>query len=226
MFKNILRKILPKSQFARGVSVLIGGTAGAQLLAVLATPLLTRLYGPEDFGVLAVFTAMLAFFTVISAGRYELAIPLPESDQDAAHVTVLGFALVLCTTLIAAVVFLVWPQQIAKAINAPQLAGYLWLIPFGVFFLGSYQVFSSWAVRKKQFSELAKTRVYQSISTLAIQLGGHALGPLALLFGHAAGQGVGAGGLAHAALKRPELQQVSLPGMRAQARRYKNFPIF
>lgn len=34
--KQALRRMLPKSQFARGVGVLVGGTAGAQLLTVLA----------------------------------------------------------------------------------------------------------------------------------------------------------------------------------------------
>ena len=226
MFKKILTKLLPKNQFARGISVLIGGTASAQLLSVIASPLLTRLYSPDDFGMLAVFTALLAFFTVVSAGRYDLAIPLPDNDQDAAHLVILGFGLVICTTAISAVIFLVWPQQISTAINTPQLANYLWIIPLGVFFLGSYQVFSNWAVRQKQFSVIAKTKIYQSIGTLAIQLGAHSLGSLALVGGHAAGQGIGASGLALSALKRPELKHSSWKEIHKQARRYKNFPIF
>ena len=39
---HAVRRVLPKNSFARGVSVLVGGTAGAQLLTVLAAPLLTR----------------------------------------------------------------------------------------------------------------------------------------------------------------------------------------
>lgn len=226
MFKKILSKALPKNQFARGVSVLIGGTAGAQLLSVLAAPLLTRLYSPDDFGVLAVFTALLAFFTVVSAGRYELAIPLPDNEQEAADLTVLGFSLVLCTTIISAFIFIIWPQKIATIINTPQLANYLWIIPLGVFFLGSYQVFNKWAVRQKQFTVIAKTRVYQSVGTLAIQLGGHSLGPLALMGGHATGQGIGASGLAYSALKRPELKKISWRNIKKQAYRYRDFPVF
>ncbi len=226
MFKKILSKVLPKNKFARGVSVLIGGTAGAQLLSVLAAPVLTRLYSPDDFGMLAVFTAILTFFTVISAGRYELTIPLPDSEQDAADLTVLGFSLVLCTTIISAFIFIIWPQKIATIINTPQLANYLWIIPLGVFFLGSYQVFNKWAVRQKQFTVIAKTRIYQSVGTLAIQLGGHSLGPLALMGGHATGQGIGASGLAYLALKRPELKKISWRNIKKQAYRYRDFPVF
>lgn len=53
--KQQLSKALPKNAFARGVSVLVGGTVGAQALMVLASPLLTRLYTPEDFGLLVVY---------------------------------------------------------------------------------------------------------------------------------------------------------------------------
>ena len=59
-----------------GVSLLVGGTAGVQVLTVLAAPLLTRLYSSEDFGLLSVYTSLLALIGVIFSLRYELAIPL------------------------------------------------------------------------------------------------------------------------------------------------------
>lgn len=223
---TLIKKLLPKSVFARGVSVLVGGTAGAQVLMVLAAPLLTRLYSPEDFGLLAVFTALLAFLTIIAAGRYELAIPLPENEQDAANLAILGCMLVVCTTTLTLGIFLVWPQAIAEALNVPELASYLWLIPLGVFFVGSYQIFNNWSVRQKKFGAIAKTRIYQVIGTLGVQLGGHAFGPLALLGGHAAGQGVGASGLALSALKQPEFRRLSWKGIQQQASRHRNFPLY
>ncbi len=223
---NWLQRFKPKSAFARGVGVLVGGTAGAQALMVLAAPVLTRLYSPEDFGLLAVFTAILALLAVIAAGRYELAIPLPESDQDAANITVLGFVLVLLTSLLTFAVFLLWPQAIADALNAPTLAPYLWLIPFGVLFAGTYEVFSKWAVRRKQFPTIARTRIVQALGTLGVQLGAYKLGVAALLGGHAAGQGLGASGLALSAFKRPEFRECSLAGLRQQASRYRKFPLY
>lgn len=223
---NWLQRFKPKSAFARGVGVLVGGTAGAQALMVLAAPLLTRLYSPDDFGLLAVFTAILALFGVIAAGRYELAIPLPESDQEAANLTLLGFVLVVLTSAVTFAVFLLWPQPIADALNAPSLASYLWLIPFGVFFLGCYEVFSKWAIRCKQFSTIARTRILQTIGTLVVQLGAFKLGVPALLGGHAGGQGLGAGGLALSAFRRPELRQCSLAGMCQQAVRHHRFPLY
>lgn len=185
----MIKKLLPKSAFARGASVLVGGTASAQLLSVLAIPFITRLYTPEDFGLLAAFTAFLAFFTIVAAARYDLTIPLPEKDADAANLLALGASIVTAISAICAAVFLLWPKQITNAINTPELAGYLWILPIAVFFGGMYQLFSKWAVRDKQFGVIAKTRIAQTASMLAVQLGGYALGPLALLLGHSVGQG-------------------------------------
>ena len=54
-----VRALLPAGSFGRGVAVLAGGTAFGQALAIIASPILTRLYGPEDFGVLAVYTSII-----------------------------------------------------------------------------------------------------------------------------------------------------------------------
>ncbi|MFW3616422.1 lipopolysaccharide biosynthesis protein [Billgrantia antri] len=220
------RRLLPTHTFARGVSVLVGGTAGAQLLTIAAAPLLTRLYTPEDFGLLAVFTAFLALFTVLAAGRYELAIPLPENDQDAANLVLLGLLCVTVTAGLAALGVLFWSAPIALALGIPDLAPYLWLVPFGILFIGTYQVFNKWAVRVRRFDQVARTRIWQALGTLGMQIGASPLGPVGLLGGQATGQGVGAAGLALSALSRPEFRRCSLVGMGLQARRYKNFPIY
>jgi len=140
--KSALRALLPKNAFARGVSVLVGGTAGAQVLTVLAAPLLTRLYSPEDFGLLAVYASMLALIGVISSLRYELAIPLPEDDGEAANVAALSLILVgLSALLTGALVWQLGPA-IADLLGVPALAGYLWLLPVAVLLSGAYQVFN------------------------------------------------------------------------------------
>ena len=47
----------------RKVSVLAMGTVFAQGLAVIALPVLTRIYEPEDFNILAVYVAVLGVLT-------------------------------------------------------------------------------------------------------------------------------------------------------------------
>lgn len=224
--KAILRKLLPKNQFARGVSVLVGGTAGAQLMMVLALPLLTRLYSPEDFGLLAVYAGVLSLFTVIASLRYELAIPLPEDDQVAVNLVILCLFTVLGMTLISALLMWFAGSIITIALGVPVLTPYLWLLPIGVLMVGVYQTFSYWAIRTKQFPTIARTRLRQAITTIGIQLLAFKAGSVALLLGQVCGQGMGSITLARGAMSRAELRQWRWKEVRRAASRYRQFPMF
>ena len=224
--KNQLRRLLAKNAFVRGVSVLMGGTASAQVLLVLAAPLLTRLYSPEDFGLLAVYASLLSLIGVISSLRYELAITLPEDDGEAANVAVLCLILVVLSTILTGVLVLLMGSAIAAALGVPKLAGYLWLLPAGVLLTGFYSVFNYWAVRTKRFTTIAGTKLRQAVATLAIQLAALKLGGIALLLGQVAGQGVGTTTLGLPAIKSAEFKQVSWAGIKKVASRYRRAPIF
>lgn len=223
---KLLRRNLPQNSFARGVSVLVGGTAGAQALMVLASPLLTRLYTPEDFGLLAVYAGLLALVAVIASLRYELAIPLPECNIEAINVLLLSLASVLLVTCISSVLVFIFDDKIAALLESPELTGYLWLLPIGVLVAGCYKVFNYWAVRAQRFTEIATTRVNQTLTTLAIQILGFKLGGIALLVGQAAGQGVGSVRLAKHAWGDEKFRFWTFSGIKLVAKRYIDFPIF
>lgn len=220
------KKILPRNTFARSVSVLAGGTVIAQLLVIVAAPLLTRLYDPQEFGLLSVYTSLLAIFVVLSGLRYEIAIAIPESNQEAANITALCLLLISVATTLSALAVLFGRDAIAHLLNAPSFAAGLWLLPVGVFFASLYQALNYWTLRQRDFAAIARIRLKQSIATAAIQLLGYKLGLLALLIGHAAGQGTSAWLLGKAALKHKEFEHVTAEGMWAAAKCHRNFPIF
>lgn len=226
--KCAVGRILPRSSFGRSVSVLVGGTAFAQALVVLASPLLTRLYSPADFGLLAIHTALLSTIAVAASLRYELAIPLPENDKDAASVAVLSLIVLTGISLLVATILWVWGRQLAGLLNTPQIYTYFWLLPTGLFFSGIYQVLTNWAVRTSQFSAIAKTKLGQSVAQVGVQLGGHLLGPFALLLGQVVGQAAGNSTLAALAIRRrwPLFRSVSWQDVRAAGVRWRRFPLF
>ncbi len=227
LLEKVNRKLNAQGGLLKSVGLLVGGTAGAQLLLIAATPFLTRLYSPSDFGILAAFVALLAFFTVVANGRYELAIHLPEKIEDTVAITVLAFLCLLFTTFIVIVSTIFLSQPIANLLNAPQLASYLWLLPFSIFFIGLYQICNAWCVRQKQYKAIASTRVIQSIVTLLIQLSTFKLSTLGLLLGQAFGQGAGSLKLSLQAIRNTkEFRKVQFVQIKAVAKRYKSFPIY
>lgn len=199
-----LARWLPAGSFARNVGVLTGGTAFAQGLAVLALPLLTRLYSPEDFALLAVYVAVIGIVTVVSCLRYNIAIPLPEDDADG--MALLAVALIAASVISAllALPVLLAPGRTAALLGQPGLAPYLWMLPLGVFLASAYNALQFWASRKKRFGEVARTRMSQAIGSVTVQTGFGVMqiAPFGLLFGSMMAQGLGVGRLLRTMIAR------------------------
>ena len=87
----MINNIKPKSEFSQNVLTLMTGTTIAQAIPIAISPILTRIYTPEDFGLYALFLAITSIFGSIANGRYELAIMLPKKDEDAINIFALGF---------------------------------------------------------------------------------------------------------------------------------------
>ena len=222
--------VLPRGRFARSVALLAGGTALGQAITVLVSPILTRLYTPEDFGVFGVYASILGIVTVVASLRYEYALPLPEDDKVAANILVLCFILLFGMTTLSWLVIHGLGGQIVTWANVPGLKPYLWLIPLGMFGAGTYQILNYWAVRKRDFPRIARTRLSRGVARAALQVGvgfAHS-GPLGLLLGQLAGETAGSTSLGLAVWRkdRAPFKAVSLQGIRLAGARYKRFPLF
>ena len=223
-----LTQLLPKHRFARSVSIMAGGTALAQFAGILAAPVLTRIYAPDDFGILAAFVALLAIVSVFSTLRYDLAIPLPKSDQEAAPALGLCFIAVTIFSLLAAVVTYSSGEEVGGLIRLPQLSHYLWLLPIAIAFGGIYESLLYWAIRSHAFPLIARTKIYQVLTLLIVQLSTFPLGSLGLLLGLVAGQAMAAVCLALPLMRQRWLlfRQIRVADLFRTARRYRRFPLF
>ena len=228
--RKTVSALLPRGQFARSVSLLAGGTALGQAITVLVSPILTRLYTPEDFGVFGVYASILGIVTVIASLRYEYALPLPEDDKTAANILVICFVLLLGVTTVSWYALQGFGSQLVTWANVPELQRYLWLIPVGMLGAGTYQILNYWAVRKHDFPRIARTRLSRGVARAALQVGVGLVhsGPLGLLVGQLAGETAGSASLGLAAWKkdRAPFKAVSLRGIRQAGARYKRFPLF
>jgi len=188
---NRLKTAFERAPFLRSVSILATGTTAGQAILLFAAPFLTRLYSPEDFGALAVFSALVATLGVVSGLRYQLAIPIPDSELDAHSLSLLAALVTVGTSLLTAVLVFLFRERLANRLGMPPLASGLLLLPLGVLLLGLYQISIYHSVRQKNFSPLARTRPTQALATVLLQIGAAPLGTLALMLAQIAGQGAG-----------------------------------
>lgn len=185
LFEKISTKLNSQGGFLKAVSVLVGGTAFSQGLAVLALPFLTRIYNPTEFSIFAIYTAILGILTVASCLRFEIAIPIPTEDEEAAILVILALICNFFISVLIGLVIWLFHTEIITLLKQPNFNHIIWLIPFGIFFSGVYTVFQYWATRKKKFALIAKTRVTQSIMGISTQIvmGGIGFSVIGLVFG-------------------------------------------
>lgn len=160
-----------KSSFASDVLTLAGGTAFAQILAILAAPILTRLYEPEDFGVWALYASITSILSVIACLRYEFSIMLPESDEEAVNLLGLSLLAGLAVSGFTLPVIFYLKDPIVEVLNSPQIGDYLWLVPPFVFVSGVFLALNQWNSRTKLFKRLSFARISSSVSTTSTQIG-------------------------------------------------------
>ena len=221
-----LERVLPRASFARSAGTLVGGTAGAQLLILVAAPILTRLYTPDDFGVLAVYVGLLSFSVVIANLRYPLAVPLVKTERNALALVALCIVLVTASAMLLMAFVWTYGSWLTDQFGVSSLKPYLWVLPVGVLAVGIFQPFNYLALRKKRFSLIAKTRIVQTAAMLIVQTFGGPFGVVSLLVGHIIGQALGFSVLARSTTRIIDLISVGSRRMWQVARSNWRYPAF
>ncbi|MBK9321222.1 MAG: oligosaccharide flippase family protein [Bacteroidetes bacterium] len=97
-----------RSGFVKNVTTLVTGTAIAQFINILSTPLLTRIYSPEEFAVFQIFYSIAAIFSVIATLRYELAIMAPENEEEALDLVSISFYASVGIATLSLLILILW----------------------------------------------------------------------------------------------------------------------
>lgn len=153
---------IARSRFVRDVVIVAGGTGLAQAITVAFSPIITRLYGPEAFGILGVFTAVAAVISQVASLAYAHAIVLPASDDDARALLRLSLLITVGFTALSAAVFGAFHHKIGNALRFGAASSYLLLVPVVVFCSAIAQALQQWLIRKKRFRSISGVEVAQA----------------------------------------------------------------
>ena len=203
------------------------GTAIAQAIPLLLSPVLSRLYDPEDFATLALFMSVASMLGVVSTARYELAIMLPKSQRDAMNVLMLSIGIAVLVSVFSLVLILIFHDDILRLFSAPELSVWLYFVPLMVLFMGVYQSFNYWSTRNKTFTRNSVSRISQSVgmSAVNLSLGAVGAGPAGLVSGSFTGQFIAALVLSWNAILHPRdwRKNFSYDSIRLNAVKYSSF---
>jgi O-antigen/teichoic acid export membrane protein len=185
-----MRDFIASSQWIKGFTALLGGTVVAQAIPIFFSPILTRIFSPEEMGVLAFYISLIAILSVLATGRFELAIQIPRSDKEAFKVMLLASSLSVTGSAVVLICTLLLTSLFSSSSIADKLGGMIWMIPLSLMMAGIFQSTSYWLNRKQAFFLLSKVRILQSLILVFLQilLGYLGFGEDGLIFGYFIGQ--------------------------------------
>jgi len=161
---------LRKSQFVTSVAVLATGTLIAQAIQVFASPLLTRIYTPLDFGVFAVFMALISSFIPAVCGKYEVAMVLPKSEQQSKHLLGIAIEVAFVLSLIFLVIIVFSGEWIIELLSTPELSGFIYLAPLVVWLTGVVLAMNYYSNRHSKYKLIARVKIIQAIFVIVISI--------------------------------------------------------
>ena len=158
--KEQIRKIA-RSELVRNSAKLLSANVIAQAIGLLVYPILTRIYSPEDFGLLNLFLSIGNICLLISTGEYRYAILLPKNDEETIGLVKLCFKLV-CGTSVLLMVTIPLVPMFSDLFRVQDLQSIYWMIPIYILVLGIWETLSKWHLRRKEFSILSEFQVVHS----------------------------------------------------------------
>jgi|GEM_PF-332097 O-antigen translocase len=224
-----LKAKLQSNSFFKSILLLAAGSSLGQLISLGFQPIITRIYSPEDMGVFSTLLAIVSMWTVISAGRYELAIVLPDEKKQAKAIVFLCLIIAVIVSFVAG--FWYFFKYLFKFNNnALLLRNYLFLFITPLVFINACDlIFMKIAIREKQVRGLSLSQVARQLGDklTKVCLGYVYPRPISLIIGNIIGQMIRVCVLSYFVIKSffKNSCEVHRRDIFYVAKRYKKFPL-
>lgn len=177
-----------RSDYVRNILRLFSGTSLSQLIPILISPILTRLYTAEQFGFFATYVSAYTLLSVLSTGRYDQAIILLKPNQSLNAILTICFGFLIAFTVFLEGAIILVKDPLSQFLKLEEYGFLVFLIPVSVFLMGSIQINNYLIIKNSLFTRLSYLKISQTFLVNGITI---VLGLIALGIGLIVGQMVG-----------------------------------
>ena len=157
-----IKQLLIITPYNRNIFSVAIGTIFAQIISILISPILTRIYTPEDFGIYGIYMSIVSICVTVASGRYDLAIFMPKNIDDAKRILIISILFSFLTSLFLFIVIIFFKESIIIHFNLKHIQIWLITIPIIVFFTSINQIFVHWLNKIQNYKKLNIYRIFNS----------------------------------------------------------------
>lgn len=157
------------ASFKKGFFYLVIGSGMSQAIPIAVTPILTRIYSQEDFGLLALFISFCSVLSVIATARYEMAVSQPKNEKDSIALVLLCWWITLGLSVLLLLIIWLFNSEISLLLGNEKIGPWLYFSPIIVLSAGAIQSLNYWFNRNKDFNITSSGKVIQGGGTAGVQ---------------------------------------------------------
>jgi len=147
----------------QSVAVLGMGTLLAQIITAAASPVLTRLYSPEDFGLVALFAAIVGSLSPGVCGKYEVAIVVAKSVEESQQLLGIAILFSACVSLVVLAGLSLFGDLFLTLLKADRLGDWIPLIPLALFITGLVNSINYYSNRLQEYHVISQAKILASL---------------------------------------------------------------
>lgn len=172
---DFLGKLLIKfksSDFLKHFSITISGTTIIFFIQLLTTPIISRIYSPQNYGDLALFSLILSNVSILALFGFQDALMMIKNEFNywALSKLIIGIS-ALVGILFFLVTFFFGDFLISLISNKTSVDWWVYLIPFLIIFHGIGTVLNSYLVKEKKFRKNSGANVISRFVSRMIVVG-------------------------------------------------------
>ena len=171
--------------YYKNILTLIFGSGLSHIIPFLLTPILTRLYSTSEYGLFGFFISLIAISTMISTGRYHLAILLPKDENESNCIKFISITLsLLFCTLLTILIYVFFKLNLFGSLFA-KTQNLIFFLPLATLSFSLFDITNYTLNRNGQYKDMSFARIFRSFSreVLSIIFGIYTWGAKGLILG-------------------------------------------
>ncbi|MEQ9415352.1 MAG: oligosaccharide flippase family protein [Cyclobacteriaceae bacterium] len=159
---SLRKSFLSEGSFGQNLAITFSGNVLAQLIGFAFTPFIARIYGPEAYGVFALFIAVVNNVSPLSTLQFPSGYVAAENDREFIQMVQITFLVLLVGTLFVFGSIFIFKYELIRTFSLIEINAYLIWVPVYYFLMGVDNILLGWNIRLKEFKRGAVAKIFST----------------------------------------------------------------